>query len=309
MQDYYQEGQFALQRITGEEEIAQDRLAMVQPSIHERSIPFIEKQIFAFLGSEDANGSLWLSLLIGEKGFISVPSLQEVKLDLDKVVTNREDIVFTNIKTKPTVGLLFHQAAKRARYKAWGIASEKDNQLSFDIKMGYKSCPKHIQKERIALPEESKALVPSFTKGNDLGSSEKDWIIKSHTFFVTTQSKKGAVESAHRGGNPGFIEIMDDGRLRIPDYFGNSIYSTLGNIYNNPKAALLFIDYDNGETLQLSGSAVIQFDQNSEIDLLKSGETGRFWTFETKHWIRTANHHKVNSEFVDFSKFNIPTEK
>lgn len=305
MNEFYQEGQLALQKKTGEEEIAQRRLAMIQPFIHERSIPFIEKQIFAFLGSEDKDGNLWLSLMIGKKGFISVPSLHEVKLDLNKVVTSREDIVFANIKTKPTVGLLFHQAAKRARYKAWGIASEKDNQLSFDIKMGYKSCPKHIQKERIALPEDSKTLVPEYTKGTVLGSSEKEWIISSHTFFVSTQAKNGAVESAHRGGNPGFIEILEDGQLRIPDYFGNSIYTTLGNIYDIPKAALLFVDYEKGETLQLSGSAALQFDQNSEKDMHKSGDTGRFWTFETKQWIRTANHHQMNAEFVDFSKHNI----
>lgn len=305
MSEFYQEGQLALQKITGEEEIAQGRLAMIQPSIHERSIPFIEKQIFAFLGSEDADGNIWLSLLIGERGFISVPNLQEVNIDLSKVVTSKDDIFFTNIKTNPTVGMLFHQAAKRARYKAWSKASVQENQLSFDIKMGYKSCPKHIQKERIELPEESQALTPEFIKGNKLGQSEKDWITNAHTFFVSSQTKQGDIDSAHRGGDPGFIEILDDGQLRIPDYFGNSIYSTLGNIYVNPKAALLFVDYEKGEALQLSGTAALQFDQNSESDLYRSGETGRFWTFETKRWIHTRNHHQVNAEFVDFSRYNI----
>ena len=87
------------------------------------------------------------------------------------------------------------------------------------------------------------------------------------------------------------------------------MFSTLGNIYENPKAALLFVDHSKGETLQLTGTAKLQFDQNSESDFYKSGETGRFWTFETKKWIRTFNHHKVDSKFIDFSPFNILNKK
>ena len=83
------------------------------------------------------------------------------------------------------------------------------------------------------------------------------------------------------------------------------MFSTLGNIYENPKAALLFIDYRKGQTLQLSGLATLEFNQHSDKDFHKSGETGRFWTFEIKHWIKTINHHQVNNEFIDFSPFNV----
>ena len=87
------------------------------------------------------------------------------------------------------------------------------------------------------------------------------------------------------------------------------MFSTLGNIYENPKAALLFVDHTKGQTLQLTGAAALQFDQNSEEDYYKSGETGRFWTFDTKQWIRTINHHEVTSEFIDFSPFNVLSKK
>ena len=171
--------------------------------------------------------------------------------------------------------------------------------------MGYKSCPKHIQREAIELPDSIKDLNATHTKGVSLGPSELDWISKAHTFFVSTQTERGDVETSTRGGYPGFIEILENGQLRIPDYWGNSIYSTLGNIYINPKAALLFLDYKTGECLQITGTAALQFDQNSEEDLYKSGETGRFWTFDAKQWIRTKNHHQVNAQFVDFSRYNI----
>ena len=307
---FYLKGQQALQKITGEEEIAKSRIPMLREELHPRSIKFIESQIFAFLGSEDVDGDIWLSLLVGERGFIHVPSLQEIKLDLSKVLTTREDIFYKNIKTNSTVGLLFHEAIRRARYRAWAKASEVDGHLSFAIRMGYPSCPKHIQKEEIKLPESVATKTKARQeKGTILGQFEKEWISKAHTFFITTQTENGDIESSHRGGDPGFIEILEDGKLRVPDYFGNSIYSTLGNIYVNPKAALLFVDYEKGETLQITGTAALQFDQNSEYDLYKSGDTGRFWTFESKRWIRTINHHVVSAEFVEFSHWNVITKK
>lgn len=309
MSDIFHDGQLAVQRITGETEIAKSRIPMILSSIHPRAIPFIQHQVLVFPGSEDSKGNIWLSLLVGERGFIKIPSLQEIRLDLSKITSNREDIFFKNIESKPTVGLLFHEAARRARYRAWGIASKEGDQLSFAIRMGYPSCPKHIQRELIEIPKNSKIASSEYQNGTSLGKPEKDWIRNAHTFFIATQTKKGDIESSHRGGDPGFIEIQENGLLRVPDYLGNSMFSTLGNIYENPKAALLFVDYKKGETLQLSGKAALQFDQNSEEDLYKSGNTGRFWTFETKQWIRTVGHHKVNTEFIDFSQYNVLSKK
>ena len=309
MKDVFHKGQLAVQKIAGEEEIAIQRIPMIKDSLHPRSIPFIEHQVLAFPGSEDSTGAIWLSLLVGERGFISIPSVQEIKFDLTKITSTKEDIFFTNIETNPTVGLLFHEASRRARYRAWGEAHKNGTEISITIKMGYPSCPKHIQREIIEIPDDIAPIPPKYDKGTTLGTYEYEWISSAHTFFIGTQTKKGDIEASHRGGDPGFIEILENGHLRVPDYLGNSMFSTLGNIYENPKAALLFVDYEKGETLQLSGTAELQFNQNTGDDFYKSGETGRFWTFETKQWIRTTNHHKVNTEFIDFSPFNILTKK
>ncbi len=308
-EELFHEGQLAVQKLAGEAEIAKMRLPMIENALHPRSIPFIAHQVLAFAGSEDVDGAIWLSLLVGERGFIQIPSIQEINFDLSKVTSNRSDIFFKNIQTNPTVGLLFHEAARRARYRAWGKARQEGEQLSVDITMGYPSCPKHIQRALIELPPDTKSISPEYQNGTTLGKSEKKWITNAHTFFISTQTKKGEIEASHRGGDPGFIEIQENGIIRVPDYLGNSMFSTLGNIYENPKAALLFVDHKKGETLQLSGMAELEFDQNSAADFYKSGETGRFWTFETKQWIRTKSHHKVNTQFIDFSPFNVLSKK
>jgi len=305
MDHTFTNGQLAIQKITKEEHIAKMRIPMVKDTLHERFIPFLEYQILAFPGSQDAQGNLWISLLVGERGFIKAPSIHEITFDISKITSNKNDIFFKNIETNATVGLLFHEAARRARYRAWGNATKKDNLLSFNINMGYPSCPKHIQEEIIQLPENSPTVTSKTEKGTTLNGLEKEWIANAHTFFITTQTKKGDIEASHRGGNPGFIEVLENGHLRVPDYLGNSMFSTLGNIYENPKAALLFVDYKKGQTLQLSGLATLEFDQHSDNDFHKSGETGRFWTFETKQWIKTLNHHQVINEFLEFSPFNV----
>ncbi len=305
MSHTFHNGQLAVQKIAKEAHIAKARIPMLKDSLHPRFIPFIEHQVLAFVGSEDVEKNLWLSLLVGQRGFIKIPSIEEITFDISKIESNTNDIFFKNIETKSTVGLLFHEAERRARYRAWGKAHKKDNRISFDISLGYPSCPKHIQQEVIELPKNSEAITPRIEKGVSLNDLQKEWIASAHTFFIATQTKKGNIDASHRGGNPGFIEVLANGHLRVPDYLGNSMFSTLGNIYENPKAALLFVDYKKGETLQLSGSAQLEFNQHSDKDYHKSGETGRFWTFETKKWIKTSDHHQVLNQFVDFSPFNI----
>ena len=99
MSNIFHSGQLAVQKIAGEEKIAEMRIPMLATSLHPRSIPFIEHQVLAFLGSEDPDGAIWLSLIVGERGFIHIPSIQEIKFDLSKITSSREDIFFENIKT------------------------------------------------------------------------------------------------------------------------------------------------------------------------------------------------------------------
>ena len=82
---------------------------------------------------------------------------------------------------------------------------------------------------------------------------------------------------------PGFVEISADGLLTIPDYRGNRHFNTLGNILTNPRAGLLFIDFETGDLLQLSGEAAIDSDA-----LAASQRIGaeRLWTFRPRRIVR-----------------------
>ena len=66
-----------------------------------------------------------------------------------------------------------------------------------------------------------------------------------------------SMNASHRGGPPGFVEVVDDRTLRIPDYVGNSMLNTLGNLTVNPHAGLVVLDFGPNRTLQLTRRAEI----------------------------------------------------
>ena len=112
------------------------------------------------------------------------------------------------------------------------------------------------------------------------------------------------LDVSHRGGPKGFINKLPNGLLRIPDYQGNSLYNTLGNIAQSPEAGLLFIDFEQGHTLQISGTATLDFDHHEENDLVATTGTGRYWLFEPSQWV--ATHAQIPAYWVhqDDSPFN-----
>jgi len=63
----------------------------------------------------------------------------------------------------------------------------------------------------------------------------------------------------HRGGSPGFVRV-EENRISWPDFVGNNMFNTLGNIERNPKVGLLFVDFESTETIQLSGAAYIDWE-------------------------------------------------
>jgi uncharacterized protein len=79
------------------------------------------------------------------------------------------------------------------------------------------------------------------------------------------------VDVSHRGGKPGFVRVSDDRTLMIPDFSGNLHFNTIGNLLLNPNAGLLFLDFDHGDLLYLTGCVEIVW-QGKEVDSYASAE-------------------------------------
>lgn len=304
MPEVYHEGEREIQLKTGEKLIADRNGAVITDTIIKGAINFIEKQPMAIVSSASAENQIWASLLIGDFGFTKVPHPNAIVFDKEKIRSNAGDIFFNNILSNVQIGSLFIEPDTRRRFRINGESQMEGNKINIIIKEAYPNCPKYIQRRIISMPEYFEETTPVITEDFKLGDAEKDWIKNADTFFVGSGSEERKLDASHRGGTPGFVEILDNSTLKIPDYAGNSLFNTLGNIVQNPNVGLLFIDFQKRKTLQLSGKASLLFDQNADTDLKKTGGTGRYWLFETSKWIKTENHHKVNWQFLEYSPFN-----
>ena len=92
---------------------------------------------------------------------------------------------------------------------------------------------------------------------------------------------------SHRGGPAGFIHVQGDRELLVPDYSGNRMFMTLGNIQADGRAGLLFIDFERGDLLTLTGRAEIVWDGP---DLAALPDAERAWRFRLDEgwWLREA---------------------
>ena len=90
------------------------------------------------------------------------------------------------------------------------------------------------------------------------------------------------MDVSRRGGETGFVRI-DGSRLTIPDFAGNRFFNTLGNLLLNPRAGLLFIDFNSGDLLQLSGRTEIILEM-PQVEFFQGAE--RVWIFQVESVIR-----------------------
>ncbi|MDX2089803.1 MAG: pyridoxamine 5'-phosphate oxidase family protein [Kofleriaceae bacterium] len=103
----------------------------------------------------------------------------------------------------------------------------------------------------------SRAIYAKFDGGaathDRLGPAEADFIAARDSFYLASVSETGGPYIQHRGGPPGFIQVVDERHLRFPDYRGNRQYITLGNTAADPRVALFLMDYPNRSRLKLLG--------------------------------------------------------
>ena len=79
-------------------------------------------------------------------------------------------------------------------------------------------------------------------------------------FFIATTDKYGFPDCSYKGGDPGFVRVVDESTIAFPLFDGNGQFRTLGNLRVNPHVGLLFIDMEGGSRLRVNGDAVVAFD-------------------------------------------------
>ena len=86
---------------------------------------------------------------------------------------------------------------------------------------------------------------------------DRNFIERSPMFFLATADADGHPDCSYKGGLPGFVRVLDDQTLVIPDYDGNGMYRSWGNVLVNPNVGLLFLDFEESKRIRVNGTAEI----------------------------------------------------
>jgi len=298
-------GELKVQALAGETQIASRNGRLIADKIPNGALKFVDKQPFVLAASLDQERNIWVSMLAGQPGFVQAESPQVVRLNTEHLVSAENDIFWTNVAEHPSVGLLFIELATRRRLKVNGPVTfaPEGSGLQVQVQECFPLCPRYIQRREVAVTSTSRQANAAAETGVHFNDALKSWISSADTLFVGSGHDDGHIDVGHRGGNPGFVQIPDERTLRIPDYNGNSMFNSLGNFTINPRAGLLFVNYETGETLQLTGHAELDFTAPDEDDT--TGGTGRYWQFHLHHWRRQASLAGLTWTFLDYSPFNV----
>ena len=183
------------------------------------------------------------------------------------------DPLATTLAEGIDIGLLGIELHSRRRNRLNGTITAIHAD-SFDVYVGqsFGNCPQYIQARMFELVESDATRPQTVHQFTTLGSAERAIITAADTFFIATAyqaESAGAargVDVSHRGGKPGFVRIDDDGTLTIPDFSGNCHFNTFGNLELNPRAGLLFVDFDSGDLLYLTGTAEVIWEGTEAIN-------------------------------------------
>ncbi|MBB4613007.1 2Fe-2S iron-sulfur cluster-binding protein [Novosphingobium taihuense] len=285
----WHEGERAIQAHVG----VVDRMAelgarVIRPFMPDQHRTFYSQLPFVILGSVDTGGAAWATVVEGEPGFLSSPDPAHLSFG---ALPHADDPALGGIDDGAALGLLGIELHSRRRNRVNGtLRMAASGAPVLEVGQSFGNCPQYIQLRDATLsraPSAPPAKAPEELPALDRPA--RAMIAGADTFFVASYADRPdtgrQVDVSHRGGKPGFVRVDAEGKLTIPDFSGNLFFATLGNVLLNGQAGLVFIDFESGDMLQMSGKAEVILD-SPEIATFAGAE--RLWTFVPHRIVRRS---------------------
>ena len=260
----YHAGELAVQRRMGQSEIAARVGRMIRTEIPAAAAAFLAEQPLIVLAATDDAGRVWASLVTGPAGFVHADDDQTIAVGTLPVPGDPlHDVVG---RPDQQVGMIAIEPQTRRRMRVNGLVQPTQHGLRIHPDQVYSNCPKYISRRHIE-GVDAAGHSPVIQRASGLDERTQQIVARTDTFFIGSADPEGNADASHRGGNPGFLQVLSPNRLRWPDYRGNSMFMTLGNISTNPRCGLLISDWDTGTTIQLTGTAEIIWDEGPQCSV------------------------------------------
>lgn len=295
----YHPGELIIQARAGVQAEADGLSKIIASGIKPAAQDFLRSQQFAVAGSTASSGSVWASLLTGDAGFVEPVSKQIIRIKSNPVPG---DPLCKKLVVGEDIGLLVIDLASRRRLRLNGkVHMHSSDGIYLYIQQSYFNCPKYIQARKINIntiesPEDKRIKLLG-----RLSKQQQKWISNADTFFIASCHPDGGADASHRGGFPGFIQVRNSNELFFPDYSGNNMFNTLGNIVVNPKVGLLFINFELGHSLHLTGIAEVIWDENRAAGLPGAE---RLVKFQIDQVLEIENCSPFRWDFAEYSPVN-----
>jgi uncharacterized protein len=254
----YHNGELAVQQRAGVLPQAGRIAGAIHDSLSALAQAFLEQRSFVVLSTADVQGRPWASIVSGPPGFTQALDPRTIRI---ATAPAPDDPLAQNLGVSRLAALLAIDFAGRRRLRFNGhLELERNGSFLIHADQVYSNCQKYIQRhaEADSAPFGQSRLLQ---RAHGLTDEQRAWIRRTDTFFLATLNPGEGADISHRGGSPGFLSIKGD-RLTWPDYAGNTMFNTLGNIEAYPRAGLLIPDFSSGTILQLTGRAVIDWDSD-----------------------------------------------
>lgn len=250
-------GERAVRERSGEADLAARVSRMITRDVPAPAAAFLAERPMLVVAARDGDGAVWCSLLTGPPGFAHAADPRTVVIDAVPVAGDPLAGVLGRPGTP--IGLLAIEPETRRRMRVNGHARPVDGGLVVDTDEVYSNCPKYISRRAVVGVDGGRGAAAGPVAGAALTAGDRTLIAAADAFFVASAHADRGADASHRGGRPGFVTVHDDRSLSFPDYTGNSLYMTLGNITAEPHVGLLFPDWASGDLLLLTGTAQIDW--------------------------------------------------
>jgi hypothetical protein len=294
----FHSGEIAVQERAGVRDIAEDVGEGIVDHLPPGASGFLELRQMAVLGTVDSEGRVWASVVTGQPGFIETVDDRTLKI---AARPSSSDPLFRNLAKEGHVALFAPDFVATRRVRVNGRAVIKQGSIYIRTEEVYGNCRRYLQERLFIGERKSSATDQPAETGNALSAAQQQQISRADTFFIATDNPEHGADVSHKGGNSGFLRVVDERHIAFPDYNGNSMFNTLGNLTVNPQAGLLFIDFDSGRTLQLSGRASTDWNATR---IAKFAGAERVVDFELEQLIDNPAGFPLTAKFRQFSRSN-----
>lgn len=260
-------GERAAQARAGVGDVSQWAGGFVRDYLPDQHRAFHSSLPFLAIASSDGAGRTWVTLVEGEDGFVRSPDPHSLTM---QTTLPSDDPLVGRLATGGEIGVVGIELGTRRRNRFSGRIRPKANGYIIDIGQTFGNCPQYIHERswrRVPV-----AKRPPSETSDRLSEDQVSRIRAADTLFIGSgqfadrPGPANGYDASHRGGAPGFVNVRDGQHLQIPDYAGNNFFNTIGNITSDPRVGLLFVDFETGGLLHVTGRADIDWSPRNSHD-------------------------------------------